>query len=278
MNSSWVLVAIVAALTVSIGLPVDAFAVDYTNWLVGAKGTENNSGEKGARTYITIQSGSGDHTFSHSDEEDHNYHIQIQDSSDYDHNVGYFVRDDATTTAKFFAETFTPSGTKVVDFESMGAVATDGSNQLFAIHRSSTSWSFYDGTGFGDLQAQYSGGGTSFNTNETWVLGEKGCKGGCVMSDMGDSPTVRFNTALEHTSDTTYTIADWTNVLDSANMHYEVRDPVAGTIIDGTAKDLICAPMTAKGNVQDANIADNKLDILDESSPTCTSSTADVWN
>ena len=276
MKSSIALVALVAALTISIGIPADAFAVDYVNWLYGGIGTENNSGEKGARTYIEIESGSGDHNFDWTADEDHNYHIQVHDSSNYDHNVGYFVNDDAPTTAKFFAETFNSGGTRVLNFESSGAVASDGTNQLFAVHRSSSSWSFYDGTGFGDLQAQYSGGGSSYNTNETYVLGEKGCAGGCTQDEMGDVVTVRFNTALQHTSGTTYTTATW-NALDSANMFYQVINTSGSGQNESTSKSAMCPSMTAKGDVQ-TTIGDNKLDILDESSPSCTSYTADVWN
>ncbi len=94
---------------------------------------------------------------------------------------------------------------------------------------------------------------------------------------MGDSPTVRFNTALERTTGTTYTTATW-NALDSANMYYQVYSPTQGYPSESTSKSAMCPTMTAKGNVQDSSIADNKLDIIDESNPTCTSATADVWN
>ncbi len=144
----------IAVLVTTISVPINAYALDYTNFFAGAEGQENNSGQKGLRTVIEIESGSGDQNFDWSSTEKHNFFIEMKDSSNYIHHVGYFVDDDAPTTAKFFSEVFLGS-TKVHSFEASSAVSSDGTNQLFAMHRSSSTWSYYDGTGFGDVQSQY---------------------------------------------------------------------------------------------------------------------------
>jgi len=274
MNNSLYLL-LITGIAASIAIPSSAYAVsEYTNFFAGAESQESDATEKGLRTIIEIESASGNHNFDWSDEENHNYFVEIKDGSNYRHHVGYFVDDDAPTTAKFFAEAFLGSTQKTY-YESMGAVSSDGTNQLFAVHYGGSSWSYYDGTGFGDLEHQYNGGGSSFNANTAIAMFEKGCKGGCTVDQMGDIVDVQFHTAMEHTPGTVYTTASW-DLIDEADMFYEARN--ATNVISGSlAEPEVCGEMTLEGNEQDGSLSDNEIMAINESSPTCTSTGTTLW-
>ncbi|QMU55035.1 MAG: hypothetical protein GKS07_09180 [Nitrosopumilus sp.] len=274
MNSKISLFVLLAAITVTISLPVNAYATDYTNFFAAADSQENNAAQKGLKTVIEIESASGDHDFDWSMDENHNYFIEMIDDDDYIHHVGYFVDKDAQTTAKFFAEAFL-GGTNKHYAESMGAVSSDGTNQYFAVHHSGSTWSYYDGTGFGDLQAQYTGGGEEFNTTTAAAVFEKGCQGGCTVDEMGDAVDVKFHTAMEHTSTITYTSANW-DLVDDADMYYFADGVVDAT--NGAAQTAVCGEMTIEGDVQDGSLADNEMVAINETNPTCTSWTANLWS
>ncbi len=92
--------------------------------------------------------------------------------------------------------------------------------------------------------------------------------GGCTVDEMGDVVNVKFHTAMEHTSGTTYTAASW-SLVDDADMFYFASDNTGSnsSISGSIAEAEVCGTMTAKGNVQDGSLSDNEMMAIDEASP-----------
>ena len=121
--------------------------------------------------------------------------LQYDDANRTIH-VGYFVDDDDDDKAYWFAEVFLSGQSTPTFYRSGGSGYTDGSNKVFAVHEFNGVWSFYVGTGSSDVVAQYTTDADTYNTADAKAMHEKGCGGGCIISEMGNSPDVIFTKAM----------------------------------------------------------------------------------
>lgn len=267
---------IVLAATLAIN-PTLSYAVsDHQNFLFGAASSISSAtGQKNANFSVTIVT---PQSFSNT-LEDHNWHLQMHDASGYDHNVGYFVRQDATSTPKFFDEEIS-GGVLKHSFEGMSSVGANGAVKSFAIAEGGGAWNYDLGTTF---QNQGNvGEGSSFDAAKMWAIAEKICPTSPYCTSQvggggGPMPSVKITNAMQYSTSLTFPPASWTSV-SSANAYYEdLNSTGSGDIDNSKAQSELCLPLSMKGHHQDATLSNNQLVTGNGVVTTCVTVATAVW-
>lgn len=272
MKTSKILI-VLSVISWSLLIPPQIYADDATNFIWGADSSGSTTGLTGSRTEVTVMS-STTHSFEFTNE-DHNYHLEQWGSaagSTWQYLVGYFVNEEDPTEAYCFAEVFKASSPQ--DSFECTTTYSHGNPRTFAIHKPGNTVTFYDGTGSGDDIWDYNtNNNDSMSNSNIWALAEKICPGTtCDANDLGDSPTVLWEIAMQYTSDSSYGSASWSDVT-TANMHYTTK-PFQS---QSDAQQEMCAPMTAVGSEQSGVVVDNEMGSFDDSGVTCTSHSDNLW-
>lgn len=255
--------------------PSASYAVSAHEWfLFGSEDPTNITGQNSAKTSITLVV---PQSFTNSGEV-HNWHVQIKDSGSYWHNVGYEVKDSATSTPKFFDEELfgTIGQHQVHFFETMGSIGNNGDVKDFAMWRSANVWNYYIGTSFEDQGSTNEG--TTFSTVDLYSIAEKICPTSpyCTKDQGGAMPSDKMTNAMLYASSISFPPASWT-APSSAVSWYEYINNGGSPITGSTAQSEMCQPMSMKGHTQDGTLSNNQLVTGNNVVATCTTAGNSVW-
>jgi hypothetical protein len=203
----------------------------------------------------------------------------MHDDSGYDHNVGYFVRQDATSTPKFFDEEIL-GGVLKHSFEGMSSVGNNGDVKDFAMAEGGGAWNYYLGTTF---QNQGNvGEGSSFDAAKMWAIAEKICPTSPYCTSQvggggGPMPSVKMTNAMLYSSSLTFPPASW-NAVSNENAFYEyLNHDGTGQIDNSAAQSEMCLPLSMKGHTQDSTLSNNQLVTGNNVVSTCVTVATAVW-